>query len=70
MPMSNARACVRARVQVASGGSSRTTREGYIPWRMSVIFECVWAKGQVYVAKNTRKRAKKSFLCVLLVDRS
>ena len=31
---------------------------------------CVLAKEQVYVAKNTRKRAKKSFLCVLLVDRS
>ena len=70
MPMSNARAGVRAHVRVASGGSSRTTREGYIPKRMSVIIECVLAKEQVYVAKTTRKRAKKSCLCVLLVDRS
>ena len=71
MPMSNARACMRARVRVASGGSSRTTWEGYIPQRMSVIIiECVLTKGQVYVAKNTRKRARKPFLFVLLVDRS
>ena len=33
--------------------------------------ECVLAKEQVYVGKNTtRKRAKKSFMCVLLFDRS
>ena len=70
VPMSNARACARARVRVASGGSSRTTWEGYFPYRMLVILEEIWAKGQVYVAKNTRKRAKRSFLCVLLVDRS
>jgi len=31
VPMSSARACVRARVRDASGGSSRTIREGYIP---------------------------------------
>ena len=37
MPMSNARACVRARVRDASGGSSRTTREGYIRWRMYIM---------------------------------
>ena len=39
MPMSNARACVRAHVRVASGGSSRTTwrttRESYIPQRQN-----------------------------------
>ena len=32
---------------------------------MLADIECVLAKEQVYVGKNTRKRAKKSFLCVL-----
>ena len=35
-----------------------------------ILEEKWWANGQVYVAKNTRKWANKSFLCVLLVDRS
>jgi hypothetical protein len=70
VPMSNVRAYVRAHVRVASGGSSRTTREGYIQQRMLADIECMLAKEQVHVAKNTRKRAKKLFLCVLLVDRS
>ena len=64
MPMSSVRASVRAHVRVASGGSSRTTQEGYIQSRMRVIFECVLAKEQMSVAKNTRKRAKKSFYFV------
>ena len=37
---------------------------------MLVILEEKWANGQVYVVKNTRKWAKKSFLCVLLVDQA
>ena len=48
MPMSSVRASVvRAHVRVASGGSSRTTREGYIrydggwaSWSQEVSMEC------------------------------
>ena len=37
MSMSSVRAFVRARARVASGGSSRATREGYIRWRMGIM---------------------------------